>query len=70
MNTSSFLSDSCARAVARCQMWEETLEVRQIDMEDHFPPCGLRCYTGVWRMRENKHCRVNQSESQELLLQS
>lgn len=28
-------------------MWEEMLEVRQIDMEDFFTPCGLHRYTGV-----------------------
>ena len=56
--------------VARCQMWEEMLEVRQIDMEDLFTPCGLHRYTGVWRMRKMKHWRVNQSESEKLVLHS
>lgn len=48
-------------AVARCQVWEEMLEVEQKDM-DYFTPCGLYHYTVVWRMREKKHCWVNQSE--------
>lgn len=57
----------CVSVVARCQMWVEMLEVRQIDMEDFFTPRGLHRYTGVWRMRQTKHCRVNQSESEKFL---
>lgn len=60
----------CVCVVARCQMWEEMLEVKRIDMEDFYTPCGLHGYTGVWRMRKMKHCRVNQSESEKLVLRS
>lgn len=60
----------CVRVVARCQMWEEMLEVRQTDMEDFFTPCGLHRYAGVWRMRKMKHCWVNQCQSEKLVLHS
>lgn len=52
--------------VARCQMWEEMLEVSH----EGFLPLlvDLGCYNGVWRMRRMKHCQVNQSESVQFVL--